>query len=89
MANAEVENPTGLCIFHLQQLMTCSPLQTDHSDSVILEILIKLLYPKGPAKGCIFIKKFEVSKQINCIVNITVFNRFSNIILFFYDYIGM
>lgn len=32
---------------------------TDHSDSVILEILIKLLYPKGPAKGCIFIKKFE------------------------------
>lgn len=32
---------------------------TDHSDSVTLEILIKLLYPKGPAKGCIFIKKFE------------------------------
>ena len=63
----------------INDLQSFLPLQTDHSDSVILEILIKLLYPKGPAKGCIFIKKFEVSKQINCIVNITVF---SNIIPF-------
>ena len=66
----------------INDLQSFLPLQTDHSDSVILEILIKLLYSKGPAKGCIFIKKFEVSKQINCIVNITVFNKFSNIIPF-------
>ena len=76
-------------ILQVCEFFTCNndlqsflPLQTDHSDSVILEILIKLLYPKGPVKGCIFIKKFEVSKQINCIVDITVFNKFSNIIPF-------
>ena len=81
MANAEVEN-VDFSLATINDLQSFLPLQTDHSDSVILEILIKLLYPKGPAKGCIFIKKFEVSKQINCIVNITVFNKFSNIIPF-------
>ena len=81
MANAEVEN-VDFSLATINDLQSFLPLQTDHSDSVILEILIKLLYSKGPAKGCIFIKKFEVSKQINCIVNITVFNKFSNIIPF-------
>lgn len=32
---------------------------TDHSDAVVLELLLKLLYPRDPSKGCVFIKKFE------------------------------
>ena len=33
---------------------------TEHSHGVVLELLIKLLYPKGALKA-VFIKKFEVS----------------------------
>ena len=33
---------------------------TEHSHGVVLELLLKLLYPKGALKA-IFIKKFEVS----------------------------
>ena len=35
---------------------------TEHSHGVILELLLKLLYPKGALKA-IFIKKFEVSDR--------------------------
>jgi len=33
---------------------------TEHSHGVVLELLLKLLYPKGPLRA-IFIKKYEVS----------------------------
>ena len=33
---------------------------TEHSHGVVLELLLKLLYPKGALKA-VFIKKFEVS----------------------------
>ncbi len=29
--------------------------QTDHSDGIVLELLLKLLYPRGPTKGCVFL----------------------------------
>jgi hypothetical protein len=33
----------------------------DYKDYVVLELLIKLLYPRGPSKKGYFIKNFEVS----------------------------
>ena len=43
---------------------------TEHSHGVVLELLLKLLYPKGPLKA-VFIKKFEVSDiGINNFINL-------------------
>ena len=39
-------------------------IQTDREDSIALELLIKLLYPRGPTQGCVLIKNFEVSTHI-------------------------
>lgn len=54
--------PSKWCIFHGAKLMMIYvPISTtEHSHGVVLELLLKLLYPKGPLRA-IFIKEYEVS----------------------------
>lgn len=58
----EVDIPAGKCHTHNSvQQYACMFVYTDHSDSIVLNLLLKLLYPRGPPKDCVFLKVFEVS----------------------------
>lgn len=57
-----------LMFSYVRLLVVCMSSNTDHCDAICLDLLSKLLYPRGLGKKAVFIKHFKV-----CVITTSLF----------------